>query len=461
MAEAGPSKPIAVDPSYRIRDNQFWYRDCQFADRILGLASIVLRISGLGVRRLTHASVGSDGRQTYSYRLPTREDREWWENHRGERVRVELLGVSCGTHETLPRPAGGLPKTSPGDTPVDQSDRSATKAIPRVDGRDGSVLCIGLDIAWFGGSKSDPSSQFDCIGSVVVADGSARGTVRLTRVALNNRDPDAVITLREIDRLIADHSDAARVLLALDAPIQEASLPIPMGRTKRRRACEELLSERRQLIDRVAGGAAGWHPNIQPGAPLAPRVTKLLQGLADLGFDLWTPENRNANRLVIECFPAEAIWAMKRMGQFPAAMTSGEAKAYKSQKRRRLTGMQVQELVHTVLPAFGFACGATWPGIVDSAIAWMLADPSWQVDGFYRGGKQLDDVVDTMICVATSLGYATGCAHVWYDPEHPDDGHIVGPGYESHGRWISPFDKTELTRNGTVARKIRDAEIEG
>lgn len=51
------------------------------------------------------------------------------------------------------------------------------------------------------------------------------------------------------------------------------------------------------------------------------------------------------------------------------------------------------------------------------------------------GGKFLDDVISTMICLATSFCYVHGIAHVWYDPHQAGDGHIIGPGFENNG-WM-------------------------
>ena len=40
----------------------------------------------------------------------------------------------------------------------------------------------------------------------------------------------------------------------------------------------------------------------------------------------------------------------------------------------------------------------------------------------------LDDVVDSLICLATAISYSAGLAHVWQDLNQPLDGHIIGPG---------------------------------
>jgi predicted RNase H-like nuclease len=136
-------------------------------------------------------------------------------------------------------------------------------------------------------------------------------------------------------------------------------------------------------------------------------------------------------KLVIECFPAEAIWAMKRLNRFPEEHTAAMVKSYKNQEGSTLTGQQVAALTCNVLNGFAADSGypAAWSVLVEHAIDWMCSDATLQeAPGQYRGGKLLDDVVDSMICLATSLSYAHGRHHVWQDIGRRDDGHIIGPG---------------------------------
>jgi hypothetical protein len=98
----------------------------------------------------------------------------------------------------------------------------------------------------------------------------------------------------------------------------------------------------------------------------------------------------------------------------------------------------------TILISGTSGIAGLWGTLVEAALAWMIADPTWQTNGVYRGGKLLDDVVDTMICLATSLSYAKRNAHVWHDSTHPDDGHIVGPGCQNDGRWEAAWEIQEV-----------------
>jgi Protein of unknown function (DUF429) len=409
-------------------------------------AEITLNITGLGVRALTRATQGGNPHSTPSFLLPNDADRVWWKAHNRQHVRVELLAIGG----TLPPPvAPAQPPVAPLPTPVHPPAPPRTATQPRAahlasgDGATwaGSVLCIGLDIGWFGGSAADRDSQYDCLAWALInrsPDQPFSLTAHLERIALHDRDPDASQLLRAVGALLERHSAAGRVVFAIDAPIQAAHRPglpvrtaLPPGGTIERRACEEYLSHERQRIDRAAGGANDWHPNVQPGAPLAPRVMSLLSGLDRLGFRLWTEADRAAPRLVIECFPAEAIWAMKRLNRFGATLTAAEVKCYKDQDRNTLSALQVAELTRTVLNGFAADSGhpEVWTVLVERAVDWMCSDATWRrAPDQYRGGKLLDDVVDSMICLATSLSYTQGQHHVWQDPIHTDDGHIIGPG---------------------------------
>lgn len=437
--------PIAVDPAYRIRDNQFWYTDCTFNQLLGGVASITLNISGLGVRVLTRAAQGMNRQPTTSFTLPSNADRIWWREHNNQLVRVELVAIG-GNFPPLEAPA--LPPVLTPPSPIYlTSDQNAAKQLRAAHLASGegakwaeSVLCIGLDIAWFGGSKANRDSQYDCLAWALLdcrPDQPFSLTAHIERIALQDRDPNASQVLGAVKTLLDKHNSVERVIFAIDAPIQATArdLPnrqaLPPAGTIELRACEEYLSQNRQHIDNNAGGADNWHPNILPGAPLAPRVISLLDGLNQLGFCLWTVDNIAAAKLVIECFPAEAIWAMKRLNRFEPALTAVDVRRYKNQNNNTLSAQQVADLTRTVLNGFVVDTGnpAVWTVLVEHAINWMCSDAIWRIaPDQYRGGKLLDDVVDSMICLATSLSYTHGRHHVWQDPDHLEDGHIIGPG---------------------------------
>lgn len=292
-------------------------------------------------------------------------------------------------------------------------------------------LCIGLDIAWFGGSKGRADTQHDCLVSAVSDPLAEDVSLHINPIKLKDRDQEAGQIFCEIKNVIEARGAGLNVVLAIDAPLQGVRA-IPDDRQKVRRFCEDRLSAGRQAIDRAKGGAMGWHPTIQPGIPLAPRVQALVTKLEkELKMQCWRSEHGDHPRLIIECFPAEAIWAAKRLGSYKAHTSGVAVKAYKRQQGVLLSASKIEALVNDVLlKSFEDMTGVPdhWPMMVKTLISQMLKRKGWGEDGNFRGGKFLDDVVDSAICLATALSYANGKAHVWHDSKNSDDGHIIGPG---------------------------------
>lgn len=299
-----------------------------------------------------------------------------------------------------------------------------------------SLICLGLDIAWFGGSKADPASRHDCLAWTLEGPGTPT-SFGLRRIPLPDRDPTAAILLDAVTEIVSE-CRADRIVFAIDAPLQESShrnlprrSPLPGKGEVARRKGEDTFSRDRQRLDALRGGSEGWHPNLQPGAPVAPRVKALISGLESQDFRPWTPQDAQHPRLALECFPAATIWAGRVAGLYPPTSSAAETKAYKATRRRLLSDSEVEDLVRRVAGPLGPLAEDVdvWPGIVDQAISWMLSDPAWTRKGqHHNGGKMLDDVVDTLLCLLVARAHAAGHSHLWHDPEAPDDGHICGAG---------------------------------
>jgi len=435
--------PSYEDNVYKIRDNQFWYSKCSFAKDVDNIKYITIKITGPcnKIFELEHSEQGGNPEPTKSFKFTNPVDRQWWKEHRQEIVRVELLAIDNEIIGSEPQISEDTKQNEGIEEVTSVSQGEKTKNTGKGNFED-SVLCIGLDIAWFGGSANNVDSQYDCLGWISLpphSKKSSRAEFGIKRFKLHQRDSNATILLKEIEDLLSKHREIKRVVFAIDAPIQAYERkkfpirkPMPGRGEVERRACENFLNIKRKFIDQKAGGANGWQPNIQPGAPIAPRVQCLLNGLAKLDFQLWKKETKCSEKLVIECFPAEAIWAIKRLGYYPENLTAKAVKEYKKQNRQLLTAQQIRTLVYNILNAFDKLTGFSelWKEFIESyLLEWMLQDTTWQnPDNHYRGGKLLDDVVDTAICLATSLSYAHGDYHVWQDKSCPEDGHIIGPG---------------------------------
>ncbi|NDE34901.1 MAG: DUF429 domain-containing protein [Gammaproteobacteria bacterium] len=293
------------------------------------------------------------------------------------------------------------------------------------------TLCIGLDIAWFGGSKGNPDSQYDCVVAAVVGPDSKATHLDIKRVPLIGRDPDGSLTAGAIGKVIDRYaSQVQSIVLGIDAPLLSTQV-IPPRRARAWRAADRVLSDARRGIDQFVGGSNGWHPTLQPGAPLAPRVVHLLERLSSQhGFAVWKSATDQHERVAIEVFPSEAIWALKRLGGYGDHPNAKLIRSYKKLKGVLLREDEVRNLVHGVLspvgPIIGFEEG--WETILERSLSWLLADNEWAQSAEYRGGKLLDDAIDSLLCLAAAIGYAKGECHVYVDELNPDDGHIIGPG---------------------------------
>ncbi len=145
--------PTYRDETYTIRDNQFWYNDCSFAEQIKDKQSIKIRIAGLGERTVEHSAVGINGQPTLSFKFGNRADRDWWGQNRGESVQVELLaieGEAVGSNGTRP---GGIGDSDPiEDIPnLDKEVRFILQEMPDFYvNRQQNFIWTGFDSAWKG-----------------------------------------------------------------------------------------------------------------------------------------------------------------------------------------------------------------------------------------------------------------------------------------------------------------------
>jgi hypothetical protein len=185
--------------------------------------------------------------------------------------------------------------------------------------------------------------------------------------------------------------------------------------------------------------------NVQPGAPLCPRVAALVKGLHDqLGFQLYSePAADLGSRVLFECFPGEALWFLGSRGKF-APYRAGEAKEYKGDRFRdpRLWNLPAERPWPTVLRwvyqgLYGFADRDVL-GVAEQGFAGWMADltrhllaDALVMEDCRRAcrGKPLDDLVESVNCFLTAVSFVRNKAHVWIGKD-PADGHIIGPGVE-------------------------------
>jgi hypothetical protein len=251
-----------------------------------------------------------------------------------------------------------------------------------------------------------------------------------------NYDGDAglLIGALEVELRRLEGDGASRVILAIDAPLatKQTNLPPrpraadedkPVGQ---RRSCDTLFSQTKEAI----GGPWGRAAQIQPGAPLCPRVHRLVERLIrDLGFSLWdarTPPGASPTRTLIEIFPAEAIWSLGVSGLL-GRNAPDSIRLYKSLGGRHVTLNDA--LDWACRPLRGFVSLLS-PGLdvataVEKLAVWACADAL--PDETIVLTKRYDDLVDSGIAWLTALAFAHENYHVLAAPD--GDGHIVGPAH--------------------------------
>ncbi|HEY8750769.1 MAG TPA: hypothetical protein VIM11_22485 [Tepidisphaeraceae bacterium] len=348
----------------------------------------------------------------------------------------------------VPNPAGPNLAAGPVVLPVAQAVGGA--ATPNfehtndyVASPDG-VLCIGLDLAWWGGSRNDPDSRNDALSYLFLRDGNAT-EIEATRISLGNTfnggangftpncDPNADLVLGAIEAILIKHQPT-HVVLAVDAPLAAAArqlpprLKVPGPGTLARREPENILAAA------IATGPADWRQgcNIQPGAPLCPRVANLVNGLvARCGFGLYGHGGPVPKRCLIECFPSAAIWAIGCQGHY-GVLSSRDAREYKTFDNCFYPWHSLVRAVNQHLFGFIPAIGVpgpvvrSWIAALSGKLLWdaLLVEPTGCL---MRGGKLFDDVLDSVNCLLTAVSFASNSAHVWVG-NIPADGHIIGPG---------------------------------
>lgn len=142
-----------------------------------------------------------------------------------------------------------------------------------------STLCLGLDIAWHGGSKNDRSSQFDFVVATVLGPARTTADVECVRVRLTNRDPDAVLTIAAIQKLIRSYEGkVGRVVLAIDAPIQaDPSAPAPLKKRAFRQCERHSIDAARASTKRRVVRAAGTRTSRREFRWLRGSIASLLR----------------------------------------------------------------------------------------------------------------------------------------------------------------------------------------
>ena len=317
----------------------------------------------------------------------------------------------------------------------------------------GKTLVIGVDVAWWGGSKAKPDSQNDVVVAGVVG-GDSTTPLEVDVLALNplrerrgaaGFDPAGELLLKAIADTVKRHGHD-RCVVALDAPLHHpdrAARPrrLDMKSGFNRRPCEDALQAAVSTLGRAGKEGGGWRAGIkiQAGSPPWPRIQAIVRGLGDIGMPLWLG-GEPTGRDVIEIFPSEAIWSLGIAGHFGAHRDEC-VRAYKRKGDQERLGvrcdacngrpMTFDDESNLALSGFaGVLDGAPW---FDGACKIVTDVACARTAGSERRGphkgKGFDDTIDSGIAFLTGACFALGRYHVWAPSGADcDQGVIVGPG---------------------------------
>jgi hypothetical protein len=315
------------------------------------------------------------------------------------------------------------------------------------------ILCLGIDVAWWGGQRNNPESQRDTIVYTTINGGIAADLifrpVNLSAAANpKGSDPtepntaaDGSVLGKAVSSIIKEHEGrCSRFILALDTPVEAAHRPTQPARIKagkkgqktgaERRQCERELEAHKKSLRKTFSGT-GWNAllKVQSGSPVSPRMRCLLRQAEMDGFSFWRTGCPVHDRQLIEIFPSEAIWSLGVQGRYPGR-SSSEVRAYKRSEPKRVAKREAWDQAMATLSGF--------TQLFDSPLASRLPVPRWaeQIADYACGvalddggtvskGKGFDDPIESGIALLTGIAFLVGSFHAWGDGS---DGTIVGPG---------------------------------
>ncbi|MDA8745244.1 hypothetical protein N9N28_11470 [Rubripirellula amarantea] len=310
----------------------------------------------------------------------------------------------------------------------------------------GKILCLGVDVAWWGGSKKTKKSRAEAIAFSLRHEGKW-GKLEISLVDLNplfeqkadeftpNADPNAVILFEALKRIIDRFGAVDRVVVAVDVPVLavDRGLPAPKKANAKGekggvyRQCDEAWMKSR------AKAPAGWTGvNVLPGAPTVPRCEELLKKLRAIDFEVFGLCDTAHKFQIIECFPNEIVWSIGASGLDPGL--------------RPDSLQQYKRLGKKFLPLSADLFHATWEGTLKRAMSlagcddslisdWTLSFKTWLENstcfdkeaGIGFTGKAFDDAVESVLSLTAAMAFVDGKAHI-HSGTDPEDGHIIGPG---------------------------------
>lgn len=300
------------------------------------------------------------------------------------------------------------------------------------------VLCIGVDLAWFGGGGKNKESRKETIAwSQKVGGDWSKPEFR--RINLNdlavedadettpNADPEGKLLVEAIMKEVAT-AEIENVVIALDAPLlaKERCLESRFKKPKKgqveRRDCDKAFGVA------ISSSPKGWKdPKVQPGAPLPSRISAIVAKMEENEFSVFQTKKNSPPRLLIECFPNEVLWSAGVQGECPdmdyktiaAYKRVGKNKAsFPIQMLKEIATLAIEPCVNLLPVETAEWTSAYWN--------WLSKDKTIVKEKIGVAGKAFDDSVDSLLSLVAAVSFVENQAHI--HEGDPDDGHIIGPG---------------------------------
>ncbi len=310
------------------------------------------------------------------------------------------------------------------------------------------TLCIGVDVAWWGGSAKHRVSQRDTVVYATISwDGSSdlnfevvdlsrRPNARCAEPTEPNFDASGELLAEALSNIVEEHrGHCRRCVVALDTPLEARIRPNQPPRVKaavkgaatgaERRQCERELDAFKATLP----GKSTWHNDlrIQSGSPVPSRISRLVQRLVQAdAFKPWGQDRSSHPHQIIEIFPSEAIWWLG-VSELYRGLLPAEVRAYK-QHSCKIAVQEAKE--QAIRPLSGFKSVLERQTMPVSQWIEQIAGYACNVacdgqTGVVSKGKGFDDPIESGIACLTAIAFALGEYHVWGDGT---DGTIVGPG---------------------------------
>jgi hypothetical protein len=391
---------------------------------------------------------GKDGKQAEALNCADDRAKTIWDAIPSDGSSVEISLVRIGEIDTA-QPIRRRTRSGLAEKNVNLTFTPASSRL------EGDVLCIGIDIAWWGGQAgaSKKQTRSECLAMTTRLNG-VWSNLEIHRVDLTksdnpeaddftaNADIEADLLVDAINDALSRFTTVPQVVLAGDVPMMALArpkLPRPNKKKERRQKdVESRIVEYRQCdlkwqMDRGNSPSRWRDVQILPGAPLYPRVEKLVARLQGIGFKLYQyPCNAHSPRTLLECFPNEVLWSAGVLGH-AEKLTAASLRAYKRIGKGNVklpSDVFLALCRQTLFPAMRAACldDTTCERWYETFLKQLRRDKVITDDPAEgRSGKSFDDCVDSFLSLTAAIAFVDGIAHV-HQGNDPYDGHIVGPG---------------------------------